>query len=45
MPARRSRAWYAFPLPALHYLEPALKIILPVIGMSLELYFDHAKYL
>ena len=41
----RARAWY--PLAAfrsLTYLEPLIKIILPPIAVSIELYFDHDDF-
>lgn len=42
----RSRAWFPLRLPgrvrrSLWFLEPALKIAVPAVGVSLELLLDH----
>lgn len=37
----RGRAWYPMGVRALWYLEPALKILVPVVGVSMELLLDH----
>ena len=37
----RARSWNPMPLRGLWFLEPALKVLLPVLGVSFELFFDH----
>lgn len=37
----RSQAWY--PLAGARLVEPILKVVLPFIAVSIELYFDHLK--
>ena len=37
----RARSFYPLAVPGLWYLEPALKLLLPVIGVSMELFLDH----
>jgi hypothetical protein len=34
----RSRAWYPFPYGHVPHYEPILKVILPLIGVLIELY-------
>lgn len=36
-----SQAFYRFPREKMSLIEPVLKIVLPMIAMSIELYFDH----
>lgn len=36
-----SQPFYRFPRERMSLLEPVLKIVLPIIAMSMELYFDH----
>jgi hypothetical protein len=37
----RARSWYPVALRGLWFLEPALKLLLPVLGVSIELLLDH----
>lgn len=37
----RGRAWYPLPLRPLHYLEPALKLLVPLVAVNMELWLDH----
>jgi hypothetical protein len=37
----RARSWYPLALRGLWFLEPALKLLLPVLGVSIELFLDH----
>ena len=39
-----ARAWYPMPLAALRYAEPVLKLLLPPLAISIELYWDHDAY-
>ncbi|KAL4448193.1 hypothetical protein ABPG75_005412 [Micractinium tetrahymenae] len=35
------RPWYPMPLRALRFLEPALKLLVPLVAMNMELWADH----
>lgn len=37
----RGRPWYPMPLRALRYLEPALKLLVPLVAVNMELWLDH----
>lgn len=37
----RGRPWYPLPLRALHYMEPVLKLLVPLVAMNMELWLDH----
>lgn len=37
----RARAWYPLPLPLCRLAEPILKLVVPLVAVSMELYFDH----
>eukprot|EP00887_Chlorella_sp_A99_P004132 scaffold23.g4132.t1 len=39
-----ARAWYPLALRWLAFLEPAIKLLLPPVAVSIELYFDHDAY-
>ena len=36
-----SSAWYRFPSKNVHLIEPVLKIVFPIIALSMELFLDH----
>lgn len=40
----RALAWYPMDTHYLRYFEPIIKIILPPIAVSIELYWDHPSY-